>query len=140
MPGLDPNEAIITKLAAHEQAINCRQVFADHVHVVGSRPIEREKNIQRMRDFLCWCAVNTFSSQEVAILLVCARDRSRSQSPRSPRPAVGTRGTQVLGTRLAVRSIGVLDAPKGFGVYRTRIEIREYFENNLFCALSFKSF
>ena len=31
---------------AHEQTIICRQLFAGHV--VGSRPMEREKNLLRM--------------------------------------------------------------------------------------------
>ena len=31
---------------AHERTIICRQLFADHV--VGSRPMKRTKNLQRM--------------------------------------------------------------------------------------------
>ena len=37
-----------TKLddSAHEQTVICRQLFAGHV--VGSRPMKRKKNLQRM--------------------------------------------------------------------------------------------
>ena len=44
---------------AHEQTIICRQLFAGHV--VGSRPMERKKNLLRMLHYYTLYSLSPFS-------------------------------------------------------------------------------